>query len=128
MLKNHENGLIVSDQGFVLRSSNASPLYGQDNGKGYLSVNVKCPLGSRHRSGKLRWFKKYVHILVMETFSPTTNQGLDVHHKNGNRQDNRLINLEWLNRGDNLEEAFMRRNRIRTLEPMDYLEEEDLHL
>ncbi len=64
---------------------------------------------SRNGEGK----NKYVHRLVLEAFagSPPT-PSHDANHKNGIRGDNRLDNLEWLTRRDNIQDAIYRRNGI----------------
>jgi hypothetical protein len=43
------------------------------------------------KNGKIRG----VHQLVMETFGPTPFEGAIVAHNNGDKQDNRFINLRW---------------------------------
>lgn len=56
-------------------------------------------------NGDRKCFK--VHRLVMNTFSPVENsEELQVNHINGNKQDNRLENLEWCTRSENLLHAF----------------------
>ena len=51
------------------------------------------------REGKY-YFKKYLHILIYETFVGPIPEGYDIHHKNHNPSDNRLENLELLSRTD----------------------------
>lgn len=55
--------------------------------------------------------------LIAITFLGEDLQKLTVNHKNGNRLDNRLENLEWLSLGDNVRHAFdnglMPYNKIR---------------
>lgn len=41
-----------------------------------------------------------VHRLVAISFIPTKNTSLEVNHKNKDNGDNRLENLEWVNRSD----------------------------
>ena len=43
-----------------------------------------------------------VHRLVAQTYLPNPNNLLEVNHKNGNKADNRLENLEWCNRKQNI--------------------------
>lgn len=44
--------------------------------------------------GKKR-YTSYIHRLVAEVFIPTTNKALVVNHKDKNRKNNKVDNLEW---------------------------------
>lgn len=57
-----------------------------DNSKGYLQVNIKV-------DGK--WTRKTVHRLVAQTFIPNPNGFPMINHKDSDRTNNNVDNLEW---------------------------------
>ena len=63
--------------------------------KGYLVYSLQC------KDGAKRLFD--FHRLLLETFCPCENmKKLTVNHKDGNKKNNTLDNLEWLTNEDNL--------------------------
>lgn len=50
---------------------------------------------------------KTIHRLVLQSFMPNKNEKkLYCNHKNGNRSDNNLYNLEWVTRSENMKHAY----------------------
>lgn len=43
-----------------------------------------------------------IHRLVAQAFIPNANNKPEVNHINGNKEDNRVPNLEWVNRSENM--------------------------
>lgn len=87
---------LVSDMGRVKNVKTGRVLKGNDS-KGYKVVGGE---------------KFGVHRLVAETFIGLTS-ALEVNHKNFNRSDNRLENLEWCTHAENIRHAF-RNGRVNT--------------
>lgn len=77
----------VSDMGNVYGPSGRKKLVQLDKW-GYQTVSIHYP-GKRRK-------KYFVHRLVLSAFSPCDNMDmLQVNHKDENKQNNRLNNLEW---------------------------------
>lgn len=63
------------------------------NGKGYLQVTL-------YRNKKR--VQKLIHVLVAEAFIPKENPCfVQVNHKDGNKHNNRVSNLEWCDNSRN---------------------------
>lgn len=68
-----------------------------NNGGGYLFAVLR-------RDGKNKMF--LVHRLVAQAFIPNTECKGDVNHKNGIKTDNRVENLEWNTRQENIVHSY----------------------
>lgn len=68
----------------------------------------------------LRFRDQYVHRLVAQAFLENPNNLPIVHHKNSNKQDNRLVNLMWVSASDNLKfSAMENKHRNKTIQCTD---------
>jgi hypothetical protein len=87
----------VSNQGRVRSHARSETLTlsANVNSRGYLIVHIYYQKGIRT--------SKTVHSLVLEAFAgPRPGKDYDANHKNGNRCDNRLENLEWVTHTENV--------------------------
>ena len=68
----------------------------RQNRGGYFSVSLR-----RHKKSH----SKKIHRLVALAFLPNPKNKSDVNHKNGIKTDNRVENLEWMTRAENMQHA-----------------------
>jgi hypothetical protein len=85
-------GYNVSSEGRV-RNEKGKLFHGHSDASGYVRVSINERL---HR----------VHVLVTRTFLPNFYGKPHVNHKDGNRSNNRLYNLEWSTRSENMKHAY----------------------
>lgn len=90
----------VYPDGEVIR--NNKRLTPANNGAGYLSVLVGY---FRNKNGKKVGIRKYVHRLVAEAFLPNPENLPQVNHKDFDKTNNTVDNLEWISRADNIQHS-----------------------
>lgn len=85
------NGYVVSKKtGYIHR--------GNKKKTGYYEVCL------RDDEGKKR--SVLIHRIIAEAFCAKTGEGLEVNHINGEKNDNRADNLEWVSHNENLKHAY----------------------
>ena len=87
----------ASSDGNIRRVGANKYLSSWDDTHGYRQINI-CV------NGKPKKIK--VHKLVAMAFIPNPENKKQVNHKNGNKSDNRVGNLEWATPSENIRHAF----------------------
>jgi hypothetical protein len=82
----------ITDNGKVYSHNKNKFIYLNKKSNGYIQVNL-------YKLGKCK--TKLVHRLVAEAFILNTYGLQQVNHMNGNKCDNRIVNLEWVNAKEN---------------------------
>lgn len=95
-------GLLIKDNGDILKTTQRYALKHKkitpyklkqhDNWHGYMSVSVST-------------FKRYVHRLVAEAFIPNPENKPNINHKDSNRSNNHVSNLEWCTQKENIHDC-----------------------
>lgn len=104
MFKEIYNGYQVNEEGVVL-GKRGEPLSQHDNGRGYLIIALII-------NGKQT--SKAVHRLIGEAFIPNPNSHSDVNHKDCDKRNNTVDNLEWMTHGDNIKYSYDNEKRSAT--------------
>lgn len=102
----YEGRYAVSDRGRVWSYTKHAALSPNRMTHGYLCVHLYLG-GRRNRAVKT------IHQLVAQAFIPNPNKCREVNHKNFNREDNSVENLEWVTRKENVQHALAAGRRVR---------------
>jgi len=97
-IANFENRYKITAAGSVVNLANNQYLAPIKNPNGYLKVSLADGEGGAKQLS--------IHRLVALHFIPNPYQHPQVNHKNGNKQDNQVENLEWCSAQENHEHAF----------------------
>tara|TARA_R110000868_G_scaffold61031_1_gene185636 strand:- start:26 stop:529 length:504 start_codon:yes stop_codon:yes gene_type:complete len=87
-----ENGNV-----FSCKYNKIKPMIPQKATAGYQYVTL-CKNGTRRN--------RFIHRLVAQVFIENPENKLEVNHKNGNKYDNNLSNLEWVTPSENIKHAI----------------------
>ncbi|KEF40424.1 HNH endonuclease [Schinkia azotoformans MEV2011] len=108
----------VDKEGNVYSEKLQDNLSQGDNGRGYKIVSLK-------KKNERKWKKCYVHRLVASAFIPNENGLPEVNHKDENKSNNHVSNLEWVSRKENVNHGTgTQRQVFKRTEPIyvyDYL-------
>lgn len=97
-IKGFENYLITNHGNVIsLKFEKEKILKSNNDRKGYLLLNL-------YNKGIAKTCK--VHRLVATAFIPNPNNKPEVNHKDGNKQNNCVDNLEWVSKSENHLHAF----------------------
>ena len=88
---------LIGDDGLVFSEKSSKVLTKIDDGRGYDAVTIWI----NGVSEKIK-----VHRLVAETWLIRDEEQLEVNHKDGNKKNNTVSNLEWCTHQDNITHAY----------------------
>lgn len=96
---NQQDYYFISNYGRVFSTFHNSLVRVRPNRNGYMYINIGLKDTSRVNVA--------LHRAILATFNPISNyELLDVNHKDGNKANNCLYNLEWSTRSENVKHAF----------------------
>ena len=93
----YEDRYVISNKGRIYSKKLKRCLKPLENEKGYLTIEL-------WRDYKRKVVK--IHRLVAETFLENLQHKKEVNHKDGNKQNNCIENLEWCTRSENMIHAY----------------------
>lgn len=90
-IKDYEGYYQISSEGNVRNVKTQQILKGDTNNLGYRRVTLYTPIRKRF----------FIHRLVALHFCEGYSEKLVVNHKDGNKQNNNYLNLEWVTHSEN---------------------------
>ena len=98
-IKGYEGLYLISNLGRIksLKYNEEKLLQPYMTSTGYYKIDL--------RKNNVRKIKP-IHRLVAETFIPKSNGYSEVNHKDGNKKNNNINNLEWVTRAENIKHSY----------------------
>ena len=96
-VKEYGGGYSVNSMGEVFNRHGLKMSQKNDSKKRYKMVCLSC-------NGNKKMF--LVHRLVALAYIPIDNEKPHVNHKDGDKHNNTLLNLEWVSRSENLKHSY----------------------
>ncbi len=84
----------ISNTGLVRNRTTSYILKGRETMNGYLQVCLKI-------DDKNKFMNEYIHRLVAQYWLENSNNKKEVNHKDGNKHNNNVNNLEWVTAKEN---------------------------
>lgn len=105
VIDNISTSYFITEKGQCYNNNTGKYLKGQANPKNnYISFNLTLPNGKKKRC--------YAHRLVAQAFIPNSDpMKVEVNHKDGDKQNNCVDNLEWVTKAENAQHAL--KNELR---------------
>ena len=120
-INGEETRYLIHSHGYVISTS----YNGKEGDVRFLKHNHDadgyCIITLNHHGKK---YTRKIHRLVAEAFIPNPNNLPEVNHKNKDRADNRVENLEWCDRISNLYDSYSTMSPIRNFRECRLLKED----
>jgi hypothetical protein len=81
-------------------------LFGSDMKKRKSAINAQTGYVQQMLRKDKKQYMRYMHRLVAEAFIPNPNRLREVNHKDGNKLNNAVSNLEWVSRSQNMKHSY----------------------
>ena len=105
----------ISEDGSIVKRVSSNRILRPGINNGYLEVRIVLEAGNTK--------KRFVHHLSLYADGRPRVIGLQCDHKNGNREDNRPENLEWVTPSENRQRAVARKAARLAAEALEMVKE-----